>query len=447
MSKIRQSVMGVLCVGEEYLFIKRQNYLNVFPGYTSFPGGKVEREDDCNPPAMLSEFSADLIECLRRELSEEISFDLFAAIENGEVKKVLELGKVITPDFNPSRFENYYFKIELHSKPPINFDENEIASISWESAKTIYERYHRDEILIVPPMKKLIDGLTQNKSLPINLDLIYDNETEVPVINPVSSVIQLLPLSNTFPPAKRTNCFVIGEKPNRIVAIDPSPCDEAEYKRFKNSISKFPINFIFLTHHHPDHHEFSTKLAREMGMPMGMSKDSHERIKSEFGENYFEGIDLTFFKEGDILTTCNGEDVVIYETPGHDEGQLSLVPSSKKWAILSDLFQSIGKVVIGAPEGDMKKYFESMQRMIDLSPRVIFPSHGIALGGVDKLQLTLNHRKERELQVLGLFNEGKTEKQMLAIIYEGVDSRLFPYAKKTISAHLSKLESEGKIKR
>ena len=446
MSKIRQSVMGVLCVGEEYLFIKRQNYLNVFPGYTSFPGGKVERDDDCNPPEMLSEFSAGLIECLRRELMEEISFDLFAAIENGEVKKVLELGKVITPDFNPARFENFYFKIELRTKPPIDFDQIEIASISWESAKSIYERYYRDEILIVPPMKKLIDGLTENKPLPLNLDLQYDSQSEVPAINPVSSVIQLLPLSNTFPPAKRTNCFVIGEKPQRIVAIDPSPCDENEYKKFKKTISKYPINFIFLTHHHPDHHEFSTKLAREMGLPMGMSKDSHERITSEFGENYFEGIDLSFFKEGDVLTTCNGEDVVIYETPGHDEGQLSLMPTSKKWAVLSDLFQSIGTVVIGAPEGDMKKYFESMQRMIDLSPRVIFPSHGIALGGVDKLQVTLDHRKERELQVLSLFGEGKTEEQMLAIIYEGVDSRLFPYARKTISAHLKKLKAEGKIK-
>ena len=27
----------------EFLFIKRQTHLNVFPGYTSFPGGKVDK--------------------------------------------------------------------------------------------------------------------------------------------------------------------------------------------------------------------------------------------------------------------------------------------------------------------------------------------------------------------------------------------------------------------
>ena len=447
MSKIKKSVMGVLCVGDEYLFVKRQNYLTVFPGYTSFPGGKVEIDDSCDPPSMLKIFSHELIGCLQRELVEEISYDLFEAINKGEVKEVVELGEVITPDFNPVRFQSFYFKIELKQKPKINFDLNEIESVSWESGAEIVSRFMNDEILIVPPMLKLINGLAQKSSLPLKLDLIYDANTEVPIINPVGSVMQLLPFSNTFPPANRTNCFVIGDSGERVVAIDPSPKDKDEYQKLKNSLSKFPINFIFLTHHHPDHHEFSTVLARELKVSMGMSLDSNERILKSYGEDYFDGIDIEIFKAGDVLTKCNGEDVKIYSTPGHDEGQLSLIPDSKKWAILSDLFQSIGTVVIGAPEGDMKKYFDSLERMIELSPSVIFPSHGIALGGVNKLQVTLDHRREREKQVLDLFNQNKTEEEMLEVIYEGVDRRLFPYARKTISAHLFKLENEGKIKR
>ena len=73
-----------------------------------------------------------------------------------------------------------------------------------------------------------------------------------------------------------------------------------------------------------------------------------------------------------------------------------------------------------------------MQRVIDISPRVIFPSHGIALGGVDKLQVTLDHRKEREQQVLNLFREGKTEEEMLQTIYEGVDSNCFLMRKQLV---------------
>jgi len=446
-NKIRKSVMGVLCHEDEYLFVRRQNYLNVFPGYTSFPGGKVERSDTCDLPNLLKDFSPDLIECLRRELDEEVGFDLFSAIESGEVIDVIELGKVITPDFNPVRFENFYFSISLKSKPKLNLDKNEIESVSWESAEGILARFQNDEILIVPPMLKLIHGLTNKLPLPLNLDLKYDPKLDVPRINPVYSVVQYLPLSNTFPPANRTNCFVLGDVGQRIVAIDPSPGSAEEFVKLKNSLSAHSLNLIFLTHHHPDHHEFSTVLARELCIPMGMSADTRQRIEQQHGREYFNGIELEIFAEGDVLTICNREKVIIIETPGHDEGQLSLIPESKKWAILSDLFQSIGTVVIGAPEGDMKKYFESMERIIKLSPRVIFPSHGIALGGVNKLQVTLDHRKEREQQVLNLLIEGKTEEEMLQTIYKGVDPKLFPYARKTISAHLKKLKEEGKIKR
>ena len=447
MNKVRKSVMGVLCFNDEYLFVKRQNYLTVFPGYTSFPGGKVEKEDDCNLPSMLEGFSSKVIECLRRELMEEVGFDLFKEIACGQVVDVINLGKVITPDFNPARFENFYFQINLKEKPNIVFDKNEIESISWETANKVLNRFRNDEILIVPPMLKLINGITSNLSLPLSLDLIYDSKKEVPTINPVHSVKQLLPLSNTFPPANRTNCFVLGDEGQRTVVVDPSPRDEIEYEKLKNSLSKYTIDLIFLSHHHPDHHEYSTVLAKNLNLPIGMSKDTRTRIESKYGDRYFDNIDVEIFNGGDVLTICNAENVVLHETPGHDEGQLSIIPVSKKWAILSDLFQSIGTVVIGAPEGDMKKYFASLEKIIEMKPNVIFPSHGIALGGVEKLIQTLGHRRDREKQVYELYTQGANEEQMLQVIYKGVDERLFPYARKTISAHLKKLEDEGKIKR
>ena len=445
MNKIRKSVMGVLCFEEEYLFIKRQNYLDVFPGYTSFPGGKVESSDTCELPEMLRSFPSELIACLQRELKEEISFDLFECIRRSEVLEFIELGKVITPDFNPARFENFYYKITLKKKPKINFDINEIKDVSWQTGRGIKTLFESNDILVVPPMLKLIEGLSKKSKYPLKLDLDYDSNQEVPVINPVSSVIQMLPMSNTFPPARRTNCFVIGDSDSSVFCIDPSPRDESEYNKLKNTLTKFNVNKIFITHHHPDHHEFVDQLARDLCLPIGISRDSFERIVANFGTNYFHNIEVNFYQNGDILTKSNGEDVVIYSTPGHDEGQLSLIPRSKKWGILSDLFQSIGTVVIQPPEGDMAKYFKSLEMVINLAPQVIFPSHGIALGGVDKLVSTLSHRKMREKQVLELYNENKTEHEMLDVIYQELDPRLHSYAMKTIHAHLFKLRKEGKI--
>jgi len=51
-----------------------------------------------------------------------------------------------------------------------------------------------------------------------------------------------------------------------------------------------------------------------------------------------------------------------------DEGQLALMPDNRAWCIVSDLIQGVGTVVIAAPEGNMKKYFESLERVIALDP-------------------------------------------------------------------------------
>jgi hypothetical protein len=99
-------------------------------------------------------------------------------------------------------------------------------------------------------------------------------------------------------------------------------------------------------------------------------------------------------------------------------------------------------VVIGAPEGNMKKYFESLERVIAMGPQYIIPSHGIILGGTHKLSETLKHRKAREAQIIELLNQNKSEEEILHILYKELNPKLLPYAKKTIAAHLLKLKGE-----
>ena len=64
------------------------------------------------------------------------------------------------------------------------------------------------------------------------------------------------------------------------------------------------------------------------------------------------------------------------------------------------------------------------------------------MGGVDKLRVTLEHRKMRESKIKELLKDNKSEKEMLQIIYSDIDPKLFPYARKTISAHIKKIKDE-----
>ncbi len=210
------------------------------------------------------------------------------------------------------------------------------------------------------------------------------------------------------------------------------------------TLASFKVERIFLTHHHPDHHEHSVQMAKELKVPMQMSADTYQRLEKKY-PGYFAGVDVLLVKEGDILTDWLGRDVLVFEVPGHDEGQLALAPRDLSWFLAGDLFQGIGTVVIGDEEGNMTKYFQTLERIIQMSPKVLFPSHGIALGGVNILENTLEHRKLRENQVLHFHQEGHTVDQMLEKICEKVDVKLWPFARKNIEKHLEKLKVEGRI--
>lgn len=431
---MRQSVSAIFRCEQECFVIKRQNYLKAFPGYQSFPGGKVDQEDK---DVSETDF---LMVALAREIKEELGVDLPSLQKEGVVQNIKEIGVAITPDFNPHRFANHYFLIECASKPDFQVDSAEAEYSSWLKPQAWLTHFKSGEYLAVPPMLMIMRTLEQGSSFSEALDfsLPYDGELEVPTIEPVGGVFQFLPLSKTFPPANRTNSFLIGD-----VLVDPSPKDDAELVKLEYSLRNKAINSIFITHHHPDHHERSTDLARKLTVPMGMSKKTEQLLSEKYGDEYLSGIQVNYFKDGDILTQSNEQDVVVYEVPGHDEGQLALAPKSMNWFLVGDLIQTVGTVLVGGPEGDMGKYFNSLRRVIDLSPKVVIPSHGIAIGGVHKLEQTLEHRQMRESTIEQLLGRGKDVREILMDIYGEIDERLWPYAELTIKAHIDHIKQRN----
>lgn len=433
MSKIIEAVSVVLTYQDQVFAIQRQCFLKSFPGYWAFPGGKVEGQETTH-------------EAMVREIQEELAFDIAAGLASGSVKAIHKLGLAVTPEFNPYRFATHFFKVELNEKPPFVVDRGEALIAEWVSCQELLIRFESGELLAVPPVIKVIETLGHNiQTTHIgDLNIAYDASVEVPMIESLKGVRQYLPLSHTVPPANRTNCFLIGDVGHEQILIDPSPQDESELKKLINALRDQRISKIMLTHHHPDHHEHAPELARLWRVPMMLSRDSRERLE-KIRPDYFSGIKLEEIGEGMELTRWLGHPVEVVAVPGHDEGQLALMPRNRAWFLAGDLFQGVGTVVIGAPEGDMAKYMRTLEKVIALSPRVIFPSHGIGLGSTFILEKTLEHRKLREEQVLALSQQGKTEDEVLKALYSDIQPELFKYARKNIQAHLSKLRAEKKI--
>ena len=449
MSRIIDAVTAILLHGPDLLITRRQVHMPAFPGYWAFPGGKVDHSDSEAPlpHALLDGHDPKRLRALDRELREELEFDLFAAIARGEVVSIHEVGQATTPSIVPVRFRTHFYRIELNTRPPIIAHEGETAEWAWTPAQTLREKMDGGRLLAAPPTRIAVNHVADapgDTGLIRGFEFRFDPAADIPWMEPIAGVQMFAVQSNTIPPADRTNAFLLGDEGARRVLVDPSPGSLEELARLDRLLDTLKIDEIFITHHHPDHREHADAIARRLRVPIGMSQDTQARIARRKA-GFFEGLEVRTYGEGDVLTQWQGEDVKVYAVPGHDEGQLALMPESRMWCIVSDLIQGVGTVVVGGPEGNMRKYFDSLQRVIDWDPDVIIPSHGIALGTTYRIRETLKHRQAREEQIIVLHNEGRSPQEMLPAIYAGLDPRLAPLALVNIHSHLQKLREEGRI--
>ena len=433
---MRESVLAVLRCGGEVLAIRRSESLRAFPGYLSFPGGKIDGGESPE-------------EALEREVEEELGLALAGS---PLVLSRRERARSETPAFMPLRFRTAFHLVELSAKPPLPaLPGGEVAEARWARPRDLLEEWRRGLHLAVPPTVALLrllaagdgpDGVDAGGADVADLSRRPD-PGRVPGLEPVGGVEMLLVRSDTLPPATTTNAFLVGDGGGERVLIDPSPRDGEELARLRRSLEGRRIDRILITHHHGDHHARAPDLARERGIPVSLSGDSLARIRAKRGAGYFDGVDVGTVGEGDVLTESRGDDVVLLEVPGHDEGQLAPAASSGKWMIVGDLVQGEGSVVVGGEEGDMAKYMRSLERVAALGPAVVFPSHGMPVGGTRRIRAVLAHRRARERQVRGLLEKGMDPPAIVGALYPGLDPRLKGAAERTVRAHIDKILKEG----
>lgn len=447
--KIIDSVAAVLCHKDHVFAVRRQPYLEAFPGYDSFPGGKIDRDDSSEqyPSRLLGDLDGQSMHALVREIREELDYDLPAGIASGQITAVKYLAMTLAPAITPVRFRLHFYRIEVATRPEFNVDSGEIAESYWKTPQQLLDIFTAGNALMVPPLRWMLEKIHQYPQGDNFGDLspLFDEDNYVPRIELLSG-LQMLPVpSNTFPPVKRTNAFLLGDKGAPQILVDPSPESQKVLDNLLRTLQHDKLSALFLTHHHTDHHEYSPELARRLNIPIWMSEDTQLRITQQQGADYFSGVQVEIKQAGDRLTDWKGEAVQVHAIPGHDAGQLALAPESLRWFLVGDLIQSIGTVVISAPEGDMAVYFQTLEEIIALAPAVIIPSHGMPMRSTFQLQSTLQHRRKREKSIQKLFAEGKTQTEILSIIYQEVHEHLLPFALKNIESHLVKLRQEGQI--
>jgi len=149
--------------------------------------------------------------------------------------------------------------------------------------------------------------------------------------------------------------------------------------------------------------------------------------------------------EGDAVAVGD-EELVALRTPGHSPDHLAFWHESAGALFTGDLLVAGSSVMIHASRGGrLADYMASLERILALAPRVLYPAHGPRIDDPPALVTSyLAHRRMRERQVIDALRGGHADVMAIAdAIYRGIDAALMPAARENVRAHLQKLQDAG----
>jgi glyoxylase-like metal-dependent hydrolase (beta-lactamase superfamily II)/8-oxo-dGTP pyrophosphatase MutT (NUDIX family) len=455
------------------LWVRRSENNPFLGGFHSFPGGRLAREDgpiDRGP----DEYLLTMARCAARETFEETGLLIGwrgtrpPLDEQQRVRReILEgkgtfreavdrwglsfdpsvyipCGRWITPHFSRMRFDTNFFLIDCPQAFPPDVWPGELESGEWIDPKLAMRLWEEEKVVLAMPTLYTIRVLAEGEhDLPARLHAIPEANGIPSRYVSVRPGITMVPLrTETIPPATHTNAVIVGD--GDVVIVDPGTADPEELFALDEVVQTalLPgrrVLAILLTHRHRDHLAGVEAVRRRYGAPVwGHSLVSDgARLDREL-------------HEGDWIEIQgrHPQKLRVLETPGHSRSHVAFLEETSRTLIAGDLVSGLGTVVIDPPEGNMRDYMSSLERIQDLNVSVLVPGHGPPHRGVDRLlSALLEHRRMREGRVLRALADGPLgEDALRERVYADTPDAAPELAAKTLRAHLEKLEQEGRIR-
>jgi hydroxyacylglutathione hydrolase len=275
-----------------------------------------------------------------------------------------------------------------------------------------------------------------------------------------------------FPQPYPPNVFLIRDG-GEAALVDAGFNDDESYNKRMAMLAEAGVpklKYIFITHHHYDHAAGAHRLREATGAQIVMHRDEEPLLlstESETGdmeipedqkeareqakkwrEEAARAVPDVRVADGDVLQVGSLHLRCVH-APGHTDGHLCLLLEEEGVLFAGDNVLGVGTAAISPPpHGDMGEYIRSLRKMQSLDAKVLCPGHGPAVKEPHrKIQELIDHRQQREDQIVALVATGKDSvKSLLKAIYPELDKRLKGMATGQIIAHLHKLQSEGKLK-
>jgi glyoxylase-like metal-dependent hydrolase (beta-lactamase superfamily II)/8-oxo-dGTP pyrophosphatase MutT (NUDIX family) len=238
-----------------------------------------------------------------------------------------------------------------------------------------------------------------------------------------------------------TNTYLVGERDIEI--IDPGPAIDSHIQILLSE-TKNRLRWILCTHTHMDHSPAAAALKAATGAQV-------------LGRPAREGQDATFRPD---FVVESGQRIQIGEasgsitlraihTPGHASNHLCYLLEETRMLFTGDHVMQGSTVVINPPDGDMRAYLGSLEKLLAEDLAIIAPGHGYLIGVPHKeLRRLIAHRLGREQKVVRALEQlgDASVEELLPLVYDDVPARIHHVAARSLTAHLDKLAADGAVR-
>lgn len=436
----------------EVAWVHRAAGLRFLGDFWVFPGGAAEKGE------------AQEAACLRETL-EEVGLRLGSAGDAG----LVPCARWITPPFGPLRFDTQFFLRVLREGEPddLRVSPGELDQAEWIDPRRALARWAEDDALLAPPTRLTLEALAslldsgrgdptapgwlEAAGLAIQQSAPPDGEPDLAI--DFRPGIRVFPVRTpTLPPATHTNCYIVGHGRD-LVVIDPASPDEEEQARLDRVIDDLlaqghRVREVLLTHHHPDHSSGAEALARRLGVPIA----AHETTRALLSVGARVRVDR-LIADGEVFDLpadrpgARPRRLRAHVLEGHADGHLVFHEEVTNGVIAGDMVAGTGTIIVDPPEGKMGLYLDSLRRLRALGARVLYPAHGPPIGDPARfIDDYVAHRLEREAKVLAAVAAGAAPlEDLVPRAYTDVKPELYPFAARSLLAHLQKLEQDGRV--
>jgi len=236
-----------------------------------------------------------------------------------------------------------------------------------------------------------------------------------------------------------TNTYLLGD--SELALVDPGPALPGHTAAIMQALAGRPLKWIFATHTHGDHSPGTAALQALTGASVIGFAPPPEAL---YQDASFKPDRL--FQAGERIV-CDGFTMRLIHTPGHVSNHVCFLLEEDALLFTGDHILQGTTPVILPPDGDMGDYLASLEQLRKLPLKALAPGHGEIMHEPEQVITTLiRHRMRREQKILTtLLGLGPATLDGLVVqAYDDVADHLIPWAKKTLLAHLIKLQRDGR---